>query len=163
MKPGDHPEFFRLPAPPGRSRESTIVLDRQGRFFHDGAPVEHRGLARAFASWVTLHPDDGRFILSNEFDWCYFTVEATPYFVERLSIRDDGVVLGLFDGSEELLDPSTLHVEADGVLAARVKGGRFVARFTQPAQLAIEPILTDDGHAVVVGGERHAIGGVTSP
>ena len=25
MRPGDHPEFFRLPPPEGRSRESTVV------------------------------------------------------------------------------------------------------------------------------------------
>src|SRR5262249_32567480 len=31
MKPGDHPDFFRLPPPPGRSRESRIVLDDLGR------------------------------------------------------------------------------------------------------------------------------------
>ena len=46
MKPGDHPEFFRFPAPEGRSRESTILLDREGRFWHDGELVE------------TLDPDD---------------------------------------------------------------------------------------------------------
>ncbi len=64
MKPGDHPEFFRFPAPEGRSRESTIRLDGRGRFWHDGALVEHAGLA-AGASLVDrpaprrrpLHPD----------------------------------------------------------------------------------------------------------
>ena len=37
MKPGDHPEFFRFPAPEGRSRESTIRLDAEGTFHHDEA------------------------------------------------------------------------------------------------------------------------------
>jgi len=41
VKPGDHPEFFRLAPPPGASRDSTISLDAEGRFFHDGARVEH--------------------------------------------------------------------------------------------------------------------------
>ena len=80
VRPGDHPDFFRLPPPPGRSRESTIVLDAEGRFFHEGAPVTHRGMARAFASWVARHPDDGRYILSNGYDWSYFRVEDAPRF-----------------------------------------------------------------------------------
>ena len=83
MKPADHPEFFRLPAPEGGSRESTIVLDADGRFFHDGEVVDAprhgagvRDLDRAG------HPDDGRFIFNNGYDWSYFRVEDAPFFVE---------------------------------------------------------------------------------
>ena len=86
MRPGDHPEFFRFPAPEGRSRESSIVLDAQGRFHHDGELVEHPGMARAFASWIDRHPDDGRFILNNGYDWSYFRVEDVPFFV--LGVRE---------------------------------------------------------------------------
>ena len=82
MKPGDHPEFFRFPPPEGRSRESTIVLTRDGRFLHDGTLVEHPGMQRAFASWLARHPDDGRFILSNGYDWTYLTVEGHACFVK---------------------------------------------------------------------------------
>ena len=104
MRPGDHPDFFRLPAPEGRSRESTLRLDREGRFLHEGELVTHRGMARAFASWIARHPDDGRFILTNGYDWTYFTVEGTPYFVEGVRAGEDGPVLVLFDGSEEAPD-----------------------------------------------------------
>ncbi len=69
MKPGDHPEFFRFPAPEGRSRESTIRLDAEGRFWHEGNPVEHPKLAQAMHGWVSRHPDDHRFILTNGYDW----------------------------------------------------------------------------------------------
>ena len=41
MKPGDHPEFFRFPAPEGRSRESEIRLDAEGHFHDHGERVEH--------------------------------------------------------------------------------------------------------------------------
>ena len=147
MKPGDHPEFFRLPPPPGRSRESTIVLDAAGRFFHDGEPVQHAGMHRAFASWVTTHPDDGRFILENGYDWCYFTVEDAPCFITAL--REDGgaLVVDLFDGSSEALALDTLRIDQDGALRAKVKDGRFEARFRRDAQLMVEPFLTetDDG------------------
>ena len=157
MKPGDHPEFFRFPAPAGRSRESTISLDRHGKFFHDGEPVEHAGMASAFAKWVRRHPDDGRWILSNDYDWCYLTVEDTGYFVESLRVDDEGAELRLSDGTSEPMDPSSLSLDDDGVLRARVKEGREHARFTRQAQLAIEPLLDDDEPLAVVVGERRYV------
>src|SRR5215472_6973466 len=141
MKPSDHPEFFRFPAPEGRSRESTIALDADGIFFHDGAPVNHDKLARAMHSWISRHPDDGRFILTNGYDWTYFTVEGTPFFVEGVRASDEGPVLVLFDGTEEPLEPAALRLDADGVLRTTVKGGAYEARFSRGAQLELEPWL----------------------
>ena len=43
MKPGDHPEFFRFPAPPGRSRESTIRLDAGSSLHHQRVQTEAAG------------------------------------------------------------------------------------------------------------------------
>src|SRR5688572_14928368 len=99
MKPGDHPLFFELAAPEGQSRESTIMLDRHGRWFHDGEAVTHPGLRAALPTWIRRHPNDGRLILSNGYDWCYFTVEDTPYFVDGVTLGDP-VRLRLSDGSE---------------------------------------------------------------
>ena len=161
MKPGDHPEFFRLPPPPGRSRESTIVLDRQGRFWHDGELVTHTGMARAFASWIDVHPDDGRFILQNGYDWSYFEVEDVPYFVTSIAVRDGGVTLSLSDGSEELLAPESVSVGDSDAVYLRVKNGRFEARLTPAAQTALAPILHagEDGEPELwVAGRRHRIG-----
>src|SRR4051794_13173120 len=121
MKPGDHPEFFRFPAPEGRSRESTIRLDAQGRFWHDDALVEHAGLAAAFSTWIARHPDDGRFILTNGYDWTYFRVDDAPYFVRSLRIEPSRIVLALSDGTDEDWDPSSSRVGPDGALRAMVK------------------------------------------
>lgn len=143
MKPSDHPEFFRLPPPEGRSRESTIVLDARGRFTHDGVPVEHAGMARAFASWIARHPDDGRYILNNGWDWTYFRVEDVPYFV--VSLRDDAgrPTLVLSDGSEEPLSPAGLRAGAGDALYVSVKGGAFDARFSREGQLGLAPWLVE--------------------
>jgi hypothetical protein len=157
VRPADHPDFFRFPAPEGRSRESTIRLDREGRFFHDGELVTHRGMARAFASWIARHPDDGRFILTNGYDWTYFTVEGTPYFVDGIRAERDRPVLVLFDGSEEPLDPTALRLGEDGIFRATVKGGSLEARFSQSAQLELASWLeeNDDGSiSLVTSGSR---------
>ncbi len=163
MKPGDHPEFFRFPPPPGRSRESTIRLDGEGRFWHDGEPVTHAGMATAFASWIARHPDDDRFILTNGYDWTYFTVDDVPYFVRALRIEDDGAraVLQLSDGEEEDLDATTLAVGDRDALYVRVKHGAFEARFTPSAQTALAPLLVEGpgGEPMIeLGGARYSIG-----
>jgi hypothetical protein len=165
MKPGDHPEFFRFPAPEGRSRESTLRLDGQGRFWHDGRLVEHLGLAAALRSWIARHPDDGRYILTNGYDWTYFTVDDAPYFVDALRIEPGQVVLRLYDGTEEPWDPQATRVGGDGALYTPVKhnapGGPFEAKFSRHAQASLEPVLVpsaEGGPAVLVGGGVHAIG-----
>ena len=143
MKPGDHPEFFRFPAPEGRSRESTIRLDREGRFWHEGHLVEHPGLASAMHTWISRHPDDGRYILTNGYDWTYFTVDDAPYFVQSVRIEGDRVVLRLADGTEEPWDPTTTRVAAGGALYARVRagapGGPYEGKFTRHAQASLAP------------------------
>src|SRR4051812_7828481 len=121
MKPSEHPEFFRFPAPEGRSRESTIRLDGEGRFHHEGAPVEHPKLAAAFHTWIARHPDDGRYILTNGFDWTYFVVDDVPYFVRAVHDVDGDAILVLSDETEEPLDPATLRTNARGELYLTVK------------------------------------------
>jgi hypothetical protein len=149
MKPSEHPEFFRFPAPEGRSRESTIRLDREGRFFHDDALVEHPKLRDALHTWIARHPDDGRYILTNGYDWTYFTVEDVPYFVRSIRAEDGDAMLVLSDGTEEALDPSTVRVGGGGELYLTVKheakGGPFDAKLTRFAQTQLEPFLEEDG------------------
>jgi hypothetical protein len=170
VKPGDHPEFFRFPAPEGRSRESTIRLDAQGRFWHDGARVEHPGLAAALAGWIARHPDDGRFILTNGYDWTYFTVDDAPYVVRSVRLEPERVVLLLSDGLEEEWLPEATRIGADGALYAQVKrdakGGPYEAKFTPHAQSSLGPVLADGAPdhaaAALLGGKLHAIGAKTT-
>ncbi len=164
MKPIDHPEFFRFPAPAGRSRESSIRLDGNGAFTHEGEPVRHPGLAQAMHTWIRRHPDDGRFILSNGYDWTYFTVSDAPFTVRSVRQDGDALVLGLSDATEEAWVPADTRTGPDGALYARVKrayaGAPFEAKFTRHAQTALEPFLVEvDGRAFVeLGGTRRIIG-----
>jgi uncharacterized protein len=167
-KPGDHPDFFRFPTPEGRSRESTIVLDRNGRFWHDGEPILHEPMSRAFASWIRRHPLDGRFILSNHYDWTYFQVEDVPYFVTGLRVTGSPskpiAEITLSDGSVEALEPAGLRVNQEEAVVCRVKGGAFEAKFTPASQLALAPLLEEaeqDGAVRLhLGNRKHLL---TSP
>jgi hypothetical protein len=158
MKPGDHPDFFRFPAPEGRSRESTLRLDAEGRFHHEGAVVEHPKLAAALHTWIARHPDDGRFILTNGYDWTYFTVDDVPFFVRSIKTDGDDAILVLSDGSEEPLDPSTVRVGARGDLYLTVKrdraGGPFDAKMTRFAQTQLGPFLEEEQGSPVLSTRR---------
>lgn len=164
MKPGDHPEFFRFPAPEGRSRESTIRLDAEGRFWHEGAQVEHPKLAAAMHSWIGRHPDDGRYILTNGYDWTYFQVDDAPYTVRAVRHDTDGVHLILSDESEEPWEPESSRISASGAIYTTVKrekkGGPFEARFSRHAQASLGPALIEhEGRpAVRIGGKTRFVG-----
>jgi uncharacterized protein len=160
MKPIEHPEFFRLPPPAGSSRESTIVLDQSGRFWHEGQLVSHPGLQRGFASWLRRHPDDGRYILCNGYDWTYLRVEGTPFFVHGLRAEGETLLLTLSDGSVEPLEADTLRVGPDEALVARVKQGAFEARFTPAAQAALVPYVAESPAGeplLALGGREYRI------
>lgn len=160
-KPGDHPDFFRLAPPEGRSRESSIQLDESGFFWHDGARVEHPAMQRAFARWLARHPEDGRYILQNGYDWTYLTVKDAPFFVRGVSFQAERPpVLTLSDATTEELDPASLCVDERGALYCSVKGGSFEARFLPGAETALAPYLSyDSGESVLfcVGGSRWPI------
>lgn len=148
MKPGDHPEFFRLAPPPGASRESTIRLDREGRFFHrddegDGL-VENPRLAHALHTWIARHPDDGRLILTNGYDWTYFEVQDAPFHVDAVKIEGNGATLALRNGESYPLE-GPLAEGDDGALYTTVqrKDGAFEARFSRTAQAALAPLLEE--------------------
>ena len=135
------PEFFR-PPPEGRSRESSIVLTKEGRFFHDGAAVEHPGMHKAFASWLGRHPDDGRYILNNGYDWTYLTVEGPAHFVRAVRGLASGPRLELLDGLELALEPKALSCDGDGRLWLDLAGDER-ACFTAAAQLDLAPWLIE--------------------
>ena len=174
MKPGDHPEFFKFPAPEGRSRESEIRLDADGHFHDHGAEVEHARLAQAMHTWIARHPDDGRYILTNGYDWTYFVVDDAPYFVRSVKVAEKGVTLVLSDETEEPLVPAETVAGAFPKAAGNIpagtavpealytavkrdaKGGPFAAKFTRHAQASLGPALAanEEGKpGVVIDGE----------
>lgn len=170
MKPSDHPDFFALPSPEGQSRESSIRLDGEGRFWHDGERITHPGVAAAMHCWIGRHPGDGRYVLTNGYDWTYFTVDDAPYFVRALRAEPERLVLILSDATEEAWDPEGTRIGAHGALYAKVRAkaksgaasggaGAFEAKFTRHAQSSLGPLLVEASPpAVRIGGRLHAIG-----
>lgn len=129
--------------------DSGIVLDREGRWWHDGEPVEHPKVVAAFDAG--LQPaEEGRFKLVIGGDWCFVQVQGAAYRVVDAWAEPNRMALRLSDGSRELLDPTTLSVDGSGVLNCRVKEGRALARLSRTAQVQVGTRLELDRGMVML-------------
>ena len=122
--------------PPGYSRETTIRIDRDGRFWHDGQPVEHRGLQSAFSGWIDVDPESGRYILRNKIHWVFVEADDAPLVVQRVQ-PGAPPTLELSDGSSEPLAATTLRIDGDEVPYCDVRGGKLPARFSHSAAFTL--------------------------
>lgn len=127
----------------GRTRETKIRRDKNGRWFNDGQLLEHSKLCRSFDSWID-RAEDGRFCLSNDINWAYVEIEGPAYFVRSVELSDQGVKLTLSGARHELLDGSTLRQGQDGALYCDVREGRCPALFDNHAALRLAELIGED-------------------
>jgi hypothetical protein len=138
--------------------DSGLVLDRALNWHHDGERITHPKIIEAFNQGL-VPTEDGRFQLRIGNDWAYVTVEGAAYRVNAIDTDDTRVFLRLSDRTGEPLQTSTLRLGDDGVLTARVKGGRAEARFSRDAQFALGQLLVPEGAgwALLLPGGRLAV------
>lgn len=129
--------------------DSGLVLDRELHWHHDGERITHPKIIEAFNQGL-VPTEDGRFQLRIGNDWAYVTVEGAAYRVNAIDTDDTRVFLRLSDRTGEPLEASTLRLGEDGVLTARVKGGRAEARFSRDAQFALGQLLVPEGTGCVL-------------
>ena len=141
-----------------RARESGLRLDREGRWWHEGDPVRHAGLARALHRWIDLSPDGRPVLRLDERRFADFDCEDTPFVARSARREGASFALLLSDETEEALDPSTLRRRGDDLLC-RVKQGRFAARLARQAVYALGDSLRDGPEGLVLesGGRTYAI------
>lgn len=134
----------------GFSRETTIRRDAEGRWFHDGEPLEHANLTRAFDRWVD-RAEDGRYCLKNDINWAYIELQGAPLFVRRLELGPGSAIgLVLSDDQKLPLAPETLREGPDGALYCDVPrgAGALTARFDRHAMQQLEDLLREDDAGV---------------
>ena len=132
----------------GRTRETTIRRDAQGRWFHDGQPLGHPNLIRSFEQWIE-RAEDGRWCLKNDINWAYITLEGPPLFVRAARPTASTVTLQLSNGRSEPLRPETLRQDHDGALYCDAVDG-LTARFDRHAQTQLGEVLDEDDDGVYV-------------
>jgi len=144
-------------------RETGLRLDREGRWWHEGQPVEHPRLVAALHRWLDLD-EQGRYVLRLDAGrLARVEVEDAPYIVRTLELDGPGrtvrIYLRLSDGSEEELDYASLRVGRDNALYCGAKG-RFEARLSRQAYYLVGELIeeTDEGFALRAAGQLWSIG-----
>jgi hypothetical protein len=148
------------PPPPGKRwhtrEDSGIRLDARLRWWHDDEPIEHPRIIELFNASLVLD-EQGRYQLQIGQDWCYVQVEGPAYEVRTVDVTpDERVSVRLSDRTAEALDPTTLAVDAEGVLTCQVKSGRAKARFSRDAQYQLGELMEQDegGQLYLRAGQR---------
>jgi hypothetical protein len=136
-----------------------LVLQHDGRFTHEGAPIHNRLLREHFDRSVEYLPDEAKYIVRLKHFRGQIEIEEAGFFVRSIELATGEIAIS--DGSSETLDVSTLSASTiDGALLCRIKrewvSGGLLARFSHSAQAdflqAIE--LEGDHYAVSMGGKR---------
>ncbi len=127
-------------------REHQYYLDKEGRLFFEGAPINDPWTFRLFQRNLEVAPD-GRYVVVCDGEYCYIRVEDVPYVVTDIEIAYDsedaidGITLLFNGGYRERLDPSTLFVGEGNVLYCKVRKGRFPARFNRSSYYSLTRVV----------------------
>jgi hypothetical protein len=150
-----------VPGPP-RLAPFGLVLHRDGRWTHEGAPILNRKLRDAFDRGVRYLPEEGVYVVQLGRFRGQIELEETGFFVTGFDAAAGRVRLS--DRSEEPLEVASLRPSPhDGALLCTVKRGLvpdgLPARFFQAAQaellIAVED--TPAGPSVRLAGRPHLL------
>lgn len=149
-------------APPGPPplRSLGLVLHRDGRFLHEGAPVTNARLRAAFDRGVRYLPAEGKYVVTLGPFRGQVDVEECGLFVRSVDLEAGMVALS--DCSLDPLDPASLRASAldPDVLLCTVKRRLapygLPARFERGAQAELLAAVEDaaGGWWLRVGGRR---------
>jgi hypothetical protein len=160
------PDPGAAPGPPPL-RPFGLVLHRDGRFTHEGFPIQNARLRALFERSVRYLPEEGKYVVQVAHFRGQLEVEEAGFFVRAVDLARGTVALS--DRSEEALDPATLRpspLDPDALLCtvkrALVPAG-LTARFERSAQaellLAVED--TPAGPALHMGGGLRPLPGLS--
>src|SRR6476660_6913116 len=105
-----------------KMRAIGLRLDRQGTFWHQGAPVTHTRLRQALLRWLDVR-DDGRDIIRlDDKRYAYVDIEDAHLRAKSARWDNDRVMMLWDDDREEELDYGSLHQADDHALYAKAHG-----------------------------------------
>jgi uncharacterized protein len=135
-----------------------LVIDKDGRWFQNGAEIVHPEIYRLFNQMLEKTPE-GEYLVRMGREICTVEVEDAPFVVKRIIENDhEQLLLELNDGWREPFAPKCFWIGEQNIPYCSVKNGTFHARFSRPAyyQLA-QHIVTDETEKeffLLLDGER---------
>ncbi|MCJ7687401.1 MAG: DUF1285 domain-containing protein [Desulfobacteraceae bacterium] len=132
-----------------------IYIDKEGRWYHQGAEMIHREFIRLFYQNMVLD-SKGRYLINWANERCYVEVEDTAFVVRRVSYEEGNqdrasrIELSLSDDTKEALMPDSLCVGRENVLYCKVKSGLFPARFNRAAYYQLAEYIEEKDEIYVL-------------
>ncbi len=126
-----------------------LVIDRDGRWFQNGAEIIHPQIYATFCQALERTDDDGYRIRIGK-ETCRVEVEDAPFVVQRIFSGDaDRLFIQLNDGTTEVFEPENFWIGERNIPYTVVKQGLFHARLSRPAyyELAKYVIVEEDEQA----------------
>ncbi len=129
-----------------------IFINKEGRWFHEGAEMIRRDFIRLFYQNMELDSRD-RYVINWGGKRCYVDVEDTAFVVRNVAYQDGTrdqdarFILYLSDDTQEDLVPDPLFVGKDNVLYCRVKKSVFPARFNRAAYYQLAKYIEEENEA----------------
>ncbi len=140
-----------------------IKVDRGGRIFWGDLEVTHPNIKRYLLSLMD-RDGEGVWVKSNQ-QKVGVDLEGTPFYVEALREEEQGgkqVLRAILnDGTEEVLDLSTLKVAPDNKVYCKIKEGKFEALFSLSAYWQLTRYLVEDegGYYLQLDSTKHPLKG----
>jgi hypothetical protein len=131
-----------------------LVLHRDGRFTHEGAPIRNRKLRARFERSVRYLPDEAKYVVQVGRFRGQVEVEEAGFFVRSVDLARG--TLALSDGGEETLDPATLRrsrLDPDALLCTVKRDlarDGLPARFERSAQAELLLAVEESGTGLVL-------------
>lgn len=143
-------------------RSFGLVLHRDGRFLHEGAPVTNARLRAAFDRGIRWLPAEGKYVVTLGHFRAQVDVEEAGFFVRAVDLAAGTIALS--DRTTEPLDVASLRasaLDADALLCTVKRAlapWGVPARFERGAQAELLGAVeeSDDGLHVRLGGRRVA-------
>ncbi len=138
-----------------------LFIDKEGRWFQNGAEIIHRRIYLHFNQCLEKTPD-GAYQIRWGREICRVQVEDAPFVVERLlDGGPNGLRISLNDGTDEPFDPDFFWIGEENVPYITVKRGSFHARFSRPAYHELAKYIDSDAKEetfyIVIQGKRSPI------
>lgn len=127
-----------------------IYIDKDGKWFHKGIEMIHKGIVNEFYRNLTTDPF-GKYIITLGKEKCFVEVEDTPFIITRVEFdkaeksMEAQIILYLIDDTQENLDPDTLTVGDENILYCLIKKSTFKARFSRAAYYQLASRIKEEG------------------
>jgi uncharacterized protein len=86
---------------------ADFKIDKDGQWYHDGAPIKREALARLFSDRALKIDEEGRYWLQTPFEKYPVIVEDSPYVIVDFKVRDG--VVALKSNMDEVVEVGANH------------------------------------------------------